>query len=73
MFVLSANDVDDGEDDDPDGIDEMPIPGEKLNSALLLLDVALEQSGDHDQREKDQANDDVRGMQTDERIVSGAE
>src|SRR6266478_6326607 len=60
--------VDDGEDDDPDRVDEMPVPGHELH-ALDVRGLERSRPGEHaDEREHHDPDDHVRGVQADQRV-----
>src|SRR6266481_7275344 len=60
--------VDDGEDDDPDRVDEMPVPGHELH-ALDVRGLERPRPGEHaDEREHHDPDDHVRGVQADQRV-----
>src|SRR5438309_1998898 len=65
----SASDhVDDGEDDDPDRVHEMPVPGHELH-ALDVRGLERPRPGEHaDEREHHDPDDHVRGVQADQRV-----
>ena len=72
-FNLPADDVDDGEDDDPDGVDKVPVDGDDFQPLGMMLRELTGEREDESKTEHDQADDDVRGMQANERIKSGSE
>src|SRR5579875_2147817 len=70
---LAPNDVDDGEDHDPDGVDEVPVEGEGLDAlAVTLIDVTRQRKRE-DGEQHDEADDDVGGVEPDERVVRRAD
>ena len=46
---LPSDHINDSENDDPNGVDEVPIPGEEQHTAQLRLNREAEES--HDQRQ----------------------
>src|SRR5271168_5322041 len=70
---LTTDDVDDGEDYDPDGVDKVPVQSQNLN-ALGMLFFHMPGNGKHEHdQQRSQAEDDVRGMQPHERIKRSTE
>ena len=64
--VSAANDVDHGEDDDPDGVDEVPVDGDDLKAlGVMCVDLAHE-AEDQRQAEHEEADDHVRCVQADQ-------
>ena len=63
---LSTEDVNDGEDDDPDSIDEMPVERKNFQTAGVLGSHGAIERKDQREREHDEADQDVRGMQADQ-------
>src|ERR1035438_3010848 len=73
LWLLSAEDVDNGEDDDPDGVDKMPVEREHLDPAGVFGGEVAGEREKECQRKHDEADDDVAGVQADERVEGGAE
>src|SRR5262249_33638792 len=65
--------VDDGEDDDPHRVDEVPVEGEHPDPRRVLADDAAGEGEDRHDRHEDEADDDVEGVQADERVVRRSE
>src|SRR5258707_13897423 len=74
MAVSSApDDVDDGEHDDPDDVDEVPVEGKHADApGVLPADVSGDGEQRHD-RHQSQADDHVQPVQADQRVVRGPE
>ena len=70
---LSAEDVDNGEDDNPDGVDKMPVEREHFEPAGVLAGERAGEREEQSEREHDEADDDVDGVQANERVKGGAE
>ena len=50
MLMSGRNQVDEGEDDDPDRVDEVPVQADHLDGLVLLADEsALGEHGDEGQ------------------------
>src|ERR1017187_237073 len=73
LWLLSAEEVNNGEDDDPDGVDKMPVERKHLDPAGVFGGEAAGEREDEGQRKHDEADDDVAGVQADERVEGGAE
>ena len=71
---LSAENIDDGEDDDPDGVDEVPVERQHLKPlGVLLLCTQAKEENPSTSESMMKPDDDVRGVQADQRIISGSE
>src|SRR3974390_3203192 len=72
--VSSApDDIDNSENDDPDGVYKMPVHGENLHAQRVLRTNAAGDSEQQDRQQHDQADSNVEAVQADERIIGGAE
>src|SRR5262245_49021498 len=70
---LASDDVNDREHDDPDHVHEMPIEAQHVRTFGMFL---FDRTGDgehHYDRQCEQPNSNVRGVQTDQRVEGCAE
>src|SRR5258706_590307 len=72
--VMSASDhVDDGEHDDPDPVDEVPVPGDEFH-ALGMDRPEGARPGEHgDERQQHEPDHDVEVVKPDQRVVDRPE
>src|ERR1700760_4840939 len=69
MICLSPNHVNNGEDNDPNTVDEMPVERENFNAFRILGPKRLHERKNEASDEKNQADDHVKRMQADKRVV----
>src|SRR5262249_23235542 len=68
----TTNDVHDGKDNHPNDINEMPVEGEGIHVVeVFLTDTAGQRKQENDQQ-SDKANGDVEGVESHQRVISGA-
>src|SRR5580704_4000682 len=73
MFSLTTDDVNDGEDNDPDSIDKVPVQRQDLNAfGVFFAYVAGDGENEH-QQQGAQTDNHVRSMQADQRVERSAE
>src|SRR5690348_4790040 len=66
----ATHNVDDGEDDDPNAIDKMPVQRKHIDASRLIPpDTASQTEHKHDAKH-DQTCGDVKSVQTDQRVIS---
>src|ERR1051326_339620 len=71
-YLSESDDVNDREHDDPDHVHEMPIEAQHVHTFGMFL---LDRTGDgerHYDRQCEQSNNNVRGVQTDQREIGRA-
>src|ERR1700733_10137450 len=73
LWSLSAENVNDREYDDPDGVDEVPVEREHLEFFCVLFFHEATEREYEGERKHDEADDDVARMQADQRVVGCAE
>src|SRR5262249_20196616 len=73
MSISAAHDVDEGEDDDPDRVDEVPVEADDLELLEVLAADALGEREDRHHGHEDEADGHVARVQADERVEGGAE
>ncbi len=69
---MDADDVNNGHDDDPDGVDEVPVPGNHLEVFEVMFRHALEKYEEPDRTQQDETDQHVAEVQADERIEGRA-
>ena len=69
---LPAENVNHGEDDHPNGVDKMPIERQHFETLRVGLAHAAAQGEHESESQHDQADDNVRRVQTDQRVESSA-
>src|SRR6185295_12320136 len=73
LCLLTTNDIDDRENNDPDRIHEMPVPRDHLDVFVMRFLQVTSQAQEQDQHQQRQPHDNVSGVQANQRIESGAE
>jgi len=69
MFLSAPDNINDGENDDPEDIHEMPVHGEHFDSARLIPVYAAGHDKDHHDQKYAQPSRDVKGVQSYERVI----
>ena len=73
MSESGADDVNDGDDDNPDRVHEMPIPGNHLDVLGVVCGDLAQQAEDEDEGQEKKPDDHMARMEPDERVERGAE
>src|SRR5215469_11716572 len=73
FFSSAAENVNDGENNDPHGIHKMPVHGQHLDASRLLRRNATCQPEKQHDAQQDQSNSHVRGVQANQRVVRCSE
>src|SRR6267143_4299848 len=73
LLGSSTDHVDHGEDDNPYGVDEVPVPGHDLDALAVDRPKRAGPREDGAEPEHEEPDDDVRRVEPDERVESRAE